>query len=229
MFMFMALVGIGLFVFLFAQSRDDSSEGLSGAEDKRSAGSKNYMLHTDITATVFWVGEDVSSDNGFIHNNSSAWMRDWETEYGGVDDPKKRDGYYPSEFIPKENPFYFALPYGDYEVGSLKSNVDVIPWFSGEYPKGGSLLKNRWIQVTHEGRTAYAQWQDVGPFEHDDHVYVFGTAPPKHSAAGIDLSPAAATYLGLEGRGQVSWRFVEAEAVPAGPWTEIITTSGPRW
>lgn len=37
--------------------------------------------------------------------------------------------------------------------------------------------------------------------------------------AGIDPSPDAAAYLGLDGSGTVRWRFVDPRDVPAsGPW-----------
>jgi expansin (peptidoglycan-binding protein) len=55
---------------------------------------------------------------------------------------------------------------------------------------------------------------------------VFGDAPPAETRSGLDLSPAAAAALGLDGRGRVSWRFVPDERVPDGPWTEIETTRG---
>jgi hypothetical protein len=73
---------------------------------------------------------------------------------------------------------------------------------------------------------AYGQWEDVGPFGEDDEVYVFGKKNPKsqkNDNAGIDLSPAISDYLGLNGKEKVSWQFIEEEAVPKGPWKEIIT------
>jgi hypothetical protein len=48
----------------------------------------------------------------------------WEGHFGGVDDPDRRDGYFLEGFVPKENPFYFALPYTDYdEHGRKKSSA----------------------------------------------------------------------------------------------------------
>ena len=122
-----------------------------------------------------------------------------------------------------------------YDDEGVRPNVSRIPWHAGgpdEYPENGSLLKNRWVEVRHRGRSAYGQWEDVGPNEEDDPDYVFGDAEPKNTfgeRAGIDVSPALCDYLGIEGSAQVVWRFVEASDVPPGPWTEIITTSGPRW
>jgi hypothetical protein len=44
----------------------------------------------------------------------------------------------------------------------------------------------------------------------------------------MDISPALYGCLGNSGAvegasDQVNWRFVDADAVPAGPWTRIIT------
>ena len=67
-------------------------------------------------ASVFWIGEDATADNRHIPNHASAWDPDWIDSYGGVDDPTRRqnNGYWPEGFKPKENPFYVALPYWEY-------------------------------------------------------------------------------------------------------------------
>ena len=49
-----------------------------------------YPTHFGIEATVFWVGEASDSDNHFIPNASSAWVGDWQGEFGGIDDPNRR-------------------------------------------------------------------------------------------------------------------------------------------
>lgn len=186
-----------------------------------------HPLHQNITATVFWVGEGADNSNDFIHNRASAWTTDWITAYGGIDDPENRCEYRPCAFTPKENPFYFALPFNDYDANGLKPEVELqkIPWYTGMIPQNTSIIKNRWIEVTHGGKVAYAQWQDVGPFGEGDANYVFGTARPAEPRAGLDLSPALADYLGVDGRGVVSWRFVDSGSVPKGEWTKIITKS----
>jgi hypothetical protein len=193
-----------------------------------------YLEHRCV-ATEFWCGEDAAADNDFISNVPSAWCDDWVESFGGVDDPHHRDGYLPAGFQPKENPFYVALPYGDYDDEGVRPNVSRIPWHKAgpdDYPEDGSLLKNRWVEVRHRGRTAYGQWEDVGPNEEDDPDFVFGAAEPKNTfgeRAGIDLSPALCQYLGIDGSGNVVWRFVEADDVPRGPWSEITTITGPHW
>jgi hypothetical protein len=44
------------------------------------------------------------------------WDQHWQTSYGGVDDPDRRNGYWPADFTPRENPFYVALPYGEFDA-----------------------------------------------------------------------------------------------------------------
>lgn len=183
--------------------------------------SEMYPVHENITATVFWVGEDADDSNKFIHNRSSAWIEDWERAYGGVDDPENRCDYRPCAFTPRENPFYFALPYNDLDDnGKLKASARNIPWYQ---ESSETILRNRWVKVSFDSKTVYAQWADVGPFGEDDYAYVFGDAQPSAPEAGIDLSPASADYLGVDGRDEVDWQFIEERDVPPGPWREIIT------
>lgn len=185
--------------------------------------------HQDVTATVFWVGEPPDSDNRDISNVPSAWVDDWVGEFGGVDSPDDRCGWHPCAFTPKENPFYFALPFNDLDGDGNPKPAAIlkqIPWYPGQpAPDGQSLVKNHWIAVTKDGKTVYAQWEDVGPFNEDDQAYVFGDQPPR-DRAGLDLSPAADGYIGGTGDDKVSWRFVDADKVPAGPWKDTVTTTG---
>lgn len=190
---------------------------------------ETYRMHENITATVFWVGEGATTENDFISNTESYWQSDWVKAHGGTDNPNERCGYRPCDFEPLENPFYFALPYGEFTPeGNLKpeSELRQIPWYSGSLGNDESILKNHWIKVSHKHKTVYAQWEDVGPFGEDDIGYVFGNESPSEPRAGLDLSPAAAQYLGVDGRGKVSWQFVNEDEVPAGPWRQTITRSG---
>ena len=190
-----------------------------------------YPLHKNIIATTFWIGESASGSNAFISNVASAWDDNWQVHYGGVDDPKNRDGFYPADFTPQENPFYFALPYNDFDAnGNRKTDVNKIIYWANDFSwdASQSMLKNQWIKITHNGISAYAQWEDVGPFGEDDSSYVFGAKLPQSQSnnnAGLDLSPAIQTFLNLSGEGSVDWQFVKEADVPAGPWKDIITTS----
>lgn len=165
--------------------------------------SRGQRWHENVVTTVFWVGEK--------GNTSSAWCGDWVAAYGGVDDPQKRSGFHPSGFTPRENPFYCALPCNR----SLYKQAKV-----------SALDKDRWIEIEFKGRRCFAQWEDVGPYHTDDYGYVFGGKPPK-AKVGLDVSPAVRDYLDLSGNDATRWRFVKAEAVPPGPWKEIVTASGP--
>jgi hypothetical protein len=181
--------------------------------------------HKNIITTLFWVGEVGAEDNGHISNVPSAWNDNWSGHFGGVDDPNDRDGFFPKAFTPKENPFYFALPYNDFtSFYKRKESAKNIPWFD-ESKRGVSICKNRWIKITKDGVSAYAQWEDVGPFGEDDFDYVFGTAKPKNSKkskAGLDISPSVRDYLGLKDVDRTDWEFVEFSQVPEGPWKQIV-------
>lgn len=179
----------------------------------------------NVVATIFWVGEEPTVNNP-TPNHASAWDPNWESNFGGYDDPKRRDGLLPAGFVPELNPFYIALPYND--IGSnwrhKPEASEVIPWFWREYRGDGvSVCKGRWVAIHTEGRVCYAQWEDVGPFETDHWQYVFRGAEPRdnrNGGAGIDVSPAVRDYLQLRSGERVQWRFVEARDVPAGPWKD---------
>lgn len=186
------------------------------------------IVHTGITATYFWAGEGATNDNGHISNAASAWDEQWATHFGGIDDPFKRIGLNPKGFTPKENPFYFALPYNDFNSkDKRKASAAGCPNYSASNTNY-SWCKNSWVKITKGAKTVYAQWEDVGPFGEDDSSYVFGTAKPKNSTnsqAGIDLSPAARDYIGMADVDKVDWQFVAAADVPAGPWKTVVTSS----
>ena len=191
-------------------------------------------VHDNIKTTIFWVGEPADADNANITNTVSAWDEAWQAHYGGVDDPNSRNGYFPAAFTPLENPFYFALPYNDFDdSGHHKASASNCPNAAAlASRRNESWCKNSWIKITHGGKTTYAQWQDVGPLQEDDTAYVFGTARPKNTwgaKAGLDVSPAVRDYLGLQDVDTVSWSFISASSVPAGPWKQVVTTSGVYW
>ncbi|PJA99219.1 MAG: hypothetical protein CO128_04280 [Ignavibacteriales bacterium CG_4_9_14_3_um_filter_30_11] len=190
----------------------------------------NYPTHTNINTTIFWIGELADSSNAFIANDVSAWDGKWKEHYGGTDDPNNRNGYYPQSFTPKQNPFYFALPYNDINTtGIRKQNaLSVVYWGSEKtWGQNESLCKNRWIKIIKGNLIAYAQWEDVGPFETDDNNYVFGSELPRNTfnGTGLDVSPAVRDFLGITGLDKVSWQFVAFVDVPEGPWKNIITSS----
>ncbi len=194
----------------------------------------DYLLHENISTTIFWVGESATEENRFISNFPSAWDDGWLEHYGGIDAPDDREGYLPINFTPYENLFYFALPYNDFEEGKRKIEATNSVYWSREKEWGEleSMLKNRWIKIIKNNKVTYAQWEDVGPFGEDDVDYVFGNSLPKNKInnnAGLDVSPAVRDYLDLKDIDTVSWQFVDFEEIPDGPWKEVITTSQINW
>jgi hypothetical protein len=215
-------------------------------------GRLRYPVHTNITATVFWIGEP--QGNGSSENNAvSAWDDRWLEHYGGVDDPARRTYPFLPSFRPRENPFYLDLPYNDFDDdGTPRSGrTRIVPWAKQVAPalaaaeRAGrpfSLLKNRWVKLWRRvgGRTltCYGQIEDSGPYVYDDAAYVFGAHDPRPRSrvarnAGLDVSPAIRDCLRFPGLNddstRVSWRFVERRDVPAGPWTRVVTTRQVYW
>jgi len=185
-----------------------------------------YPWHRNIMTTVFWIGERPTARNP-VPNNRSAWDANWARNYGGYDnpDPRYRDPrtFAPRGFVPRQNPFYIALPYCDVSRGNTKPEAkNAIPWFRDCYEKPGkTVLKGRWIAIHHGGKTAFAQWEDCGPFRTDHWQYVFGNERPRpnlNRGAGLDISPSVRDYLGMGKNDLCDWKFVEANSVPDGPW-----------
>ena len=163
------------------------------------------------------------------------------------------NNYFPTSPLvhPAENPFYLDLPFDDVnDKTAYAERCQVIPWAS-QYPASDcanpnfSYMKNRWVKITDNitGHTCFGQIEDAGPSsgtKYHDSNYVFGTtdARPlnqKYSGDptqgdGMDVSPALNGCLGfkdLDGDDDhVTWQFVDAVQVPAGPWTILVTTSG---
>lgn len=190
-----------------------------------------YPWRTNITATVFWIGEQPSQNNP-TPNHKSSWDQAWAINFGGYDNPDpaarvadhRTSDFRPKGFTPQLNPFYIALPYNDVAGwGRHKPEAaKVIPWFARTNPEPGkTVLKGRWVQIYNGKRSCYAQWEDCGPWVTDDWEYVFQGKPPKNTSnknAAIDISPAIRDYLDLQSGQKCHWRFVEDAQVPYGPW-----------
>jgi len=185
-----------------------------------------YPWKLDIMATVFWVGE-LPTQNNPTPNTASSWDTMWTQSFGGYDDPdpsSRAPDYRPAKFLPRQNPFYVALPYNDcLNYNTTKPEAFTkIPWFKQVFKKEGkSVCKDRWVAIRLGDRVCYAQWSDCGPFVTDDVDYVFGDARPKNNSnggAGIDVSPAVRDYLNFRTNVKCDWRFVDVHEVPNGPW-----------
>ena len=187
---------------------------------------QRFPWKTNIVTTVFWVGEEAGANNP-VPNYRSSWDANWTGSYGGFDNPDSstRRNYIPVAFIPRQNPFYCALPYNDVTYGQFKPEAPlVIPWFKQAQAytaPGQSVCKDRWVAIRKGNRTCYAEWEDCGPFLTDHFQYVFQDERPKPNAnhgAGLDVSPAVRDYLRLQLTDTTDWQFVEVRDVPPGPW-----------
>src|SRR5436190_14910262 len=94
-----------------------------------------FPWKTNIVTTVFWIGEAAAGTNP-VPNVKSSWDANWTSNYGGYDHPNPgvRKNYIPISFVPRQNPFYCALPYNDVTHGQFKPEAAlVIPWFKVAY------------------------------------------------------------------------------------------------
>jgi hypothetical protein len=197
---------------------------LLGRVGTLNGGPGRYPWRLSIVTTIFWIGEHPSTNNP-VPNDRSSWDPNWFSNFGGYDNPdlKLRKNFIPLNFLPRQNPFYVALPYNDVQGGHTKPEAkEVIPWFKESFVREGqSVLKGRWLAIRHGNRVCYAQWEDCGPFYTDHWQYVFGNERPKtniNQNAGLDVSPAVRDYLGLGGMEACDWKFVDFREVPPGPW-----------
>lgn len=135
------------------------------------------------------------------------------TEFGGPGDPNN-SAY--DEHLITSSEFGVALPYR----------------FSGKRPK---------VRVFKGGKSVVCDIVDVGPWNTSDPYWEDGTRPQAESGtdkggrhtnlAGIDLTPAAARAIGLNGKGLVDWEFAADGVtpvpvpipVPVPPITDIDT------
>jgi hypothetical protein len=191
-----------------------------------SFGFSKYPWKLGIVTTCFWVGEHPTANNP-VPNYKSSWDPRWAQNFGGFDDPDvtNRRNFIPKRFIPRQNPFYVALPFNDVTRGTTKpESRRAIPWFREAYEKEGkSVCKGRWLAIRYRGRIAYAQWEDCGPFRTDHWQYVFGNDRPRpnlNQGAGLDVSPAVRDFLGMNGKDVCDWKFVDVKEVPNGPWAK---------
>jgi hypothetical protein len=167
----------------------------------RTSTSTHYPWKTNIVTIVFWIGEQSTQGS----RSMSSWDQNWMQNYGGIDDPdpNARQNYIPTKFVPRQNPFYCALPYNDVTHGQFKPEVPlVIPWFRTAYTEPGrSVCKDSWLAIRKGNRVCYAQWEDTGPFRDDHFQYVFQNERPEPNAkhgAGWKCHPQSATTLGSE-------------------------------
>ena len=153
-----------------------------------------YPWRLNITATVFWVGEEPTERNP-VANHKSSW-----------------------DYVARP---YNDVSRGEHKAEASRVIPWFRREYAG---KGQSVCKGRWVQIVYNKRSCFAQWEDCGPFTTEDWPYVFGDKPPvntQNKGAGIDISPAVRDYLGITGgTAIVHWRFVEFYRIPRGPWSK---------
>lgn len=110
------------------------------------------------------------------------------------------------------------VAYSDVEPGWANRPGVALPYrFSGS---------RRWVRVWKDGKYVDCQIVDVGPWFPSargpaDPYWQTGGRPRAETGgntsnqAGIDLTPAAARAIGLNGKGYVSWEFIDKSAVTA--------------
>ena len=180
-----------------------------------------YPWKYDIITTEFWIGEAGTTISS-TDNIASAWDTNWREDNHGTDTPGDRDGYAPAGHAAMTNPFYVALPFNDLAFPDKARRWVPASWFRP--PRNGkqiSACKDRWVEIKNaQGDTCYAQWEDVGPLRYDHAEYVFGDErPDTYTRAGLDVSPAVAQYLNIDGRNRLTrWRFVDDADVQPGIW-----------
>ena len=183
----------------------------------------SYPWKRDIITTMFWIGEGGSNISP-TDNIASAWDENWRSHNRGTDSPYDRNGFASADHASTINPFYVALPFNDLAFPDKAREWVPRSWRRpNEDGKQVSACKDRWVCIKNSngGRVCYAQWEDVGPLRYDHAEYVFGDErPDTYTRAGLDISPAVAQYLGIDGerRAITSWKFVDESEVPPGQW-----------
>ncbi|OCL27196.1 hypothetical protein U472_06915 [Orenia metallireducens] len=251
-FLTQEMIGDNIKILLTIRNGNDGS-GVLNQELSLSSGSQSFSfidirLEGDISPVVYFEFKLII-DGKFIlkvdTEDSPTYVGNWHTDiitsyfnaYSSSGEPLKATW---GNYLKDENPYYFALPYRDFYY-----------YVDGELIKkdyyGVSDVKNRWIEIYHPltNKTAYAQWEDVGPWNYYDPHYVFSTTNQRPYAemgidmgwssqgyrftnkAGLDISPATMEYLDSDGLAKgkiiVNWKFVDISQVPDGPWLERIS------
>ena len=93
------------------------------------------------------------------------------------------------------------------------------------------MIRDKWIEVRYQGRYAFCQISDCGPYSSTDAAFVFGDrnarpAPHALNQAGLDIWPTVAAYLGItDGLSVTSWKWCDDRDVPQGPWRHSVDTA----
>lgn len=150
--------------------------------------SLQITMHGDVTVSLN--GQDFHNENNIPENQRDIVA----SVFGGGSD--YNTSAYDEDKVLNDTDLYIALP----------------DRFEGERPK--VRVYNR---VT--GQSATASIEDVGPWNTNDPYWATGERPQAETGtdmtgrstnhAGIDLSPALAQAIGVDGMGEVDWQFAE--------------------
>ncbi len=132
-------------------------------------------MEKEFVTTLFWIGKSMKKAHG---------TRLGQPPTEGLTEPKKEffaGNQTRQRFVPRQNPFYVALPYNDLIRNQFRPEAPlVIPWFQQTYTGPGvSVCRHRWVAIRKGDRTCYAQWEDCGPYREDHFQYVFQDERPK--------------------------------------------------
>ena len=214
--------------------RSGQATGAPAAHPPRTAPQSpgTYPWRLNITATVFWVGEDATERNP-VANHKSSWDSAWKESFGGFDNPDplhRTMDFGPRLSSPGRIPFMWPFPTTTSargaQAGGLPRHPLVPPKFSG---KGQSVCKGRWVQIIYNKRSCFCPMGGLRPVHHGrTGPTSLATSPRQHAQQGSRNRhfPAVRDYLGIPGgTAIVHWRFVEFYRIPAAPGPSGETTT----
>jgi hypothetical protein len=113
--------------------------------------------------------------------------------------------------------------YDGHVINDIELGVALPARFNGPRPD---------VRVFNAGRSVVCKIVDVGPWNKNDPYWKTGTRPAAESqsrtnGAGIDLTPAAARAIGIDGKGKVDWEFADQQQ-PQFKLPEIPMTQQPN-
>jgi uncharacterized protein (TIGR02594 family) len=117
--------------------------------------------------------------------------------------------------------------------GHVISNSELGVALPARFPAGARPK----VRVWNDGRSVICDIVDVGPWNTNDPYWKTGGRPQAESGvdsrgrrtnhAGIDLTPAAARSIGIDGKGTVDWEFADAVVISSPNGSTPPKTSGP--
>ena len=115
-----------------ATAEENTPPWTQDVQDPPAKAAERYPWKNEIVTTTFWIGEKPTQNNP-VPNHKSSWDGKWAENYGGTDTPDRKSRtseFIPANFVPRQNPFYVALPYNDKTSNGHKPEAkQVIPWF----------------------------------------------------------------------------------------------------